>query len=143
MSVFQFNTGIDTTLTIVTPNGLLSVSILTSFDARQETTHLRSKGLDGTNYFAEIPMGWKIDFRVDKASDNLDAFFALIESEYYAGGNITGSTISQIINNVDGTVSEYVFTNCAFKYDRSGEFAGDRKVEQQFSASADRRQKVQ
>jgi hypothetical protein len=142
MSAFQFNVGVDTTLSIQTSAGPLYVSILTSFDSRQETTNLRSKGIDGTNYFAEIPMGWIIDFKVDRASDDVDTFFALLESEYYADGQVTGATVSQLINNVDGSISEYQFTGCSFKYDRSGEWAGDRKVEQQFSARASTRVKL-
>lgn len=143
MSVFQFNTGVDTTLTIITQNGPLTVSILTSFDAKQMTTSLRSKDINGTNYFAEVPMGWESSFRVDKASDDIDAFFAALESDYYSGNTITGGTISQIVSNPDGSVSEYMFTGVAFKYDNAGDWAGDKKVEQQFSAKSDKRLKVQ
>lgn len=142
MSVFQFNTGVDATISIVTPNGPLRVSILTSFNPRQESTNLRSKGIDGNNYFAEIPMGWQIDFKVDKASDNLDAFFAAYEAAYYAGATLQGATISVIISNPDNSISEYQFTGCAFKFDNGGSFAGDQKVEQTFSVRANKRLKV-
>jgi hypothetical protein len=143
MSVFQFNTGIDTTLTIITQNGPLSISIQTSFDCKQMVTSLRSKGLNGNNYFAEIPMGWEANFKLDKASDSVDAFFAAIESDYYNGGNITGATVSQLTNNPDGSVSEYTLIDGAFKFDNAGEWAGDKKVEQTFSLKANKRLKVQ
>jgi hypothetical protein len=139
MPVAGFTIGRDVSIKINMPQGPVKFSNITKFTKQQISTGIESKGLDGTDRFGEIPSGWQGTIEVDRANGNLDRAFAYLEGLYYSGKNVPGSTITEVITEVDGSTTTFRFTGVSFKFDNAGDAAGDQKVTQTFSWKGSRR----
>ena len=92
MPMNGFNVGRDISLNIIGYDGAIhSFGLSTHFDARMMTNKVTIKGLDGVMRFLEIPDGWDGTFTYTKQDDLLDAYFAGLEANYYAGQNVVAS----------------------------------------------------
>src|SRR6185312_11460079 len=107
MPTYNFSVGRDVSVTVVTSYGTLTFNGLTDFSADPMTTDLKSKGIDGTPRFGFIPDGWKGSFKLDRLDPTVDNYWAQVESDYYAGKNIQAGTISEIITEADGSVTQW------------------------------------
>lgn len=125
------------------PQGLVRFSNVTDFSAKQISTAIESKGLDGINRFGEIPSGWEGSLTIDRANVNMDQAFSYLEGLYYAGQNVPASTIQETISEPNGSISQWRYWGVAFKYDDHGSWKGDAKVEQKLSWKASGRVRVQ
>jgi hypothetical protein len=135
----QFNIGSDTKITILVNGSPLIAQIMTKFEAKQRTTALNSKAIDGVNRNRELPEGWDIDMEWDRGSSAIDDFVASEEANRYAGLPPSDIGILETTNNPDGSVSRYRYTNCTIKLDTAGERSGDSKVTQKATLTATRR----
>ena len=142
MPVNNFTTGKDVSLVIQTPSGALTVPGITDFTADPLFTDLKSKPLTGIPIHGYIPDGWKLSFKVDRQDPNIDNYFASLEATYFAGGNITGGTVYETITEADGSITQWRYTGVVLKFDKAGDFSGDKKVEQNFSGMASTKVKV-
>lgn len=139
----QYNVGSDTVLTVISNGVPLISQILTSFEARQITTDLKSVAIDGVNRYRHLEEGWEGDFNYDRADSTLDDFFAAKEQgRYTAGTNPPIMTISETTTNPDGSTSRYRYDGVTVKLDTIGARKGDSKVEQRMSFRCSRRVKV-
>jgi hypothetical protein len=144
MPVNNFNVGRDMTLQIVGYDGTIqNFTLLTNFDAKQETHQIKVMGMDGTVRFLELPAGWSGTFGVDRQDRALDDYFSGLESTYYSGLNVQAATITETIVEVSGATSQYRFTGSVFKLDDAGAWQGDKQVAMKVSWSASRRLRVQ
>lgn len=145
MPINGFNVGKDVQININRPDGSqVSFSIVTSFEAREITKGIESKGIDGIDRYGEIPSGWEGSIEIDRGNVNMDALFDYLEGLYYSGQNVPGGTITETITEADtGAISQWRFTGVAFKLDEHGSFKGDQKVSQKLSWKASRRIRVQ
>ena len=138
-----FTVGRDVSLDLYTSRGPLPLPpTVTSFDSKQATKSIDSVGLDGTNRFAELPAGWDGSIGIDRSDDTIDAFFAQMEDDYYAGVVVPLGTITETIEESNGSISQYRYTGVVFKFDNAGNKSGDNKVAQTLSWKASRRLKV-
>jgi hypothetical protein len=143
MAENDFNIGRDAVLTILVGGQPLGPGLkLTNFEAKQVTTKLTSKPINGANKFREIPEGWEGTCDWDRLSPILDDFFANQEAGHYAGQLPPEIAITQRIQELNGAISRYRFTGCSLKYDDAGTYKSDDKVMQKMSFSASRRLKV-
>jgi hypothetical protein len=142
MPVNSFSVGKDVSLTIVTSSGTLVLNGLTNFSADPMTTDLKSKGIDGTSRFGFIHDGWKGSFVLDRLDPSVDNYWAQIEADYFAGKNNPSGTISEIITEADGTVTEWKYTGVMLRLDKAGDWGGDKKVDQTITFEAARKLKV-
>jgi hypothetical protein len=138
----SFNLGRDCTFTIVSPQGILSFPI-TEGSAKQETTSINSRPLNGPPIYAEIPNGWSLSFKFDRTGRQLDDLFAQLEAAYWNTGSLASFSVLQTIQNPDGTIAQYQFKSLACKFTSAGDFKGDGKVEQTVDAKGPRREIVQ
>jgi hypothetical protein len=136
------NIGKDQVLDITTSRGTLRLAIRTKFMSKQITKSIESEAADGVNRFAELPAGWEGSFDLDRASSGIDDYFAGAETDYYGGGPGDVITITETISEVDGSVSQYVYTKVALKYDDAGEKGGNKLIQQKVGFKATRRLKV-
>jgi len=136
MPVNDFSVGKDVSLTIVTSYGTTVFSGLTNFTADPMTTDLKSKGIDGTPRFGFIPDGWKGSFTLDRLDPSVDNYWAQVEADYFAGKNIKAGSISEIITEADGSITEWKYTGVILRLERAGDWGGDKKVEQTISFEA-------
>jgi hypothetical protein len=144
MAMNNFNTGRDLTLNIVGYQGtIVSFPLLTGFDAKQSTNNIKIKGMDGVVRFLDIPDGWSGTLSFERQDATWDTYFSSLESDYYSGVNIQAASITETMQNPDGSTSQYRFTGVMFKYDDAGSWMGDKNVPIKLSWSAGRRIKVQ
>ena len=142
MPVNSFTVGRDTVLTIVTASGPLSLSLITGFQANQDSAEIKVKGLDGITRHARMFDGWHGSFSVERQDNTLDDYFAQLEAAYYGGVAEQPATITQTITETSGAVTQYRYLQVLLKYDDAGSYAGDSTVKQKMSFVASRRLKV-
>ena len=141
MPLNQMSVGRDVTVQVFDPNagGVVSIKNITMFDAKPSTIQIKSKGIDGIVRHATEPDGWSGSFDVDRYGPNVDRLFALLESNYYAGVNIQSQTITQTIQEADGSVSQYRFTGVALVYSDAGSWSNGKQVTQKITWNASQR----
>ncbi len=137
-----FSVGRDTVLTVVTPQGPLTINQISGFSAKQGQTTDRRKALNGKTSTLVTPDGWSGTLSVDRRGGELDAYFAQAEADFYAGIDQPAGTITQTITEPNGVVSQYRFTGVVLSYENAGSWGGDKAVEQSISWTAERRLKI-
>lgn len=144
MPVNNFSVGRDIALDIYDRNSqaVIKVAQITGFDAKQRTTRVEIKALDGVVRFLEIPQGWEGSMDLERANNLLDDFIATLETVYYSGGNVLSANITETITEPDGTISQYRFEGCIFKLSEGGSWKGDAAVKQKLDFAASKRKKV-
>lgn len=144
MPVNNFNVGRDFTIQITNYDGInKNFTLMTAFSKKQETHSIKIMGMDGTVRFLELPAGWNGSFSVDRQNRDLDDYFAKLETDYYSGLNVQAITITETIQEVDGSTSQYRYTGVVFKLDDAGNVSGDKQVAMKVAWSASRRLQVQ
>lgn len=135
--------GKDCVIDVVLPTGqILNIDKVTSFDAKQDTNPIASKGMDGINRNAVVPHGWSGSIKIDRGSHALDDYFAKYESDYYAGKTITNVIINATIQEGDGTITSWQFRGCAIDYSNAGMWQADKFIDQAITFKASQRIKV-
>jgi len=142
MPVNSFSVGRDVSVTVVTSYGTLTMTGLTDFTADPMTTDIRSKLIDGTPLFGFIPDGYKGSFKMDRLNPNMDNYWAQVEADYFAGKNNLAGTITEIIQEADGSTTEWRYDGVVLRLEKSGDWGGDKKVEQMVSFEAAHKVKV-
>lgn len=143
MAESDFNIGRDGVMTVLVDGLPLGPGVkLVNFEAKQKTTQLQSKPLNGPNSFREIPEGWEGTFDADRTGPALDDLFCTLEARAFAGNAPPQISIMQTIKELNGTTSRYRFTGCAIKFDDAGTYKSDDKVLQKVGFTASRRIKA-
>jgi hypothetical protein len=142
MPVNSFSIGKDLTFTLIGPTGRINISGVTDYTPKPDFTKLSHKGLDGIRQNAAIPDGWTITIKLDRKDPTLDKFFAALEASYFAGQNISNGTISETIQEADGSVTQFQYTNVSITLDEAGQWKGDSFVPQSLTAMASRRNQL-
>ena len=144
MPLSRLSVGRDCTIDLTDPNtgGIVSLAVVTSFDAKMDGTQLKSKALDGVVRHATEYDGWSGSINLDRKNPNLDAFFAVLEGLYYSGQNVAPQTITQTVQESDGSISQYRYTGVALDYQDAGNWQNGKFVAQKLSWRASRRIKV-
>lgn len=144
MPINNINVGRDCTITVFDPttNVVVTLAIITSFDAKQDVTKLKSKGLDGTVRVAVEPETWSGKIMLDRANPNCDKLFNILEAAYFAGTNIQAVTITQTIAEADTTITQWRFSGAALCLEDSGNWANGKFIAQSISWEASRRIQV-
>lgn len=137
-----YNTGKDVALDINGPYGPIRISKIMSFEAKPKTTSQEITPLNGQTDELLIPKGWTGSFDVERTDNTLDNYWAQFESDYYNGVPQPAATITESIQETDGSVSVYRYINVILKLESSGKKEGDKTVKQSVSFTARRRIKV-
>ncbi len=134
--------GRDVALDVTGPTGPIALGLVTGFTARPQIKEQRVKGIDGITRMLRFPDGWDGSFDIERQGNELDNYIAREEDAYYAGRSESPVTITQTIQEPNGSVSQYRFTGVFLKLDDAGRWAGDASVQQKVSFVASRRIKV-
>lgn len=138
----SFTIGKDATLTILVAGQPIGALKLTNFEAKQLTSRLTTKPINGRPGYREVEEGWEGTCDWDRQSALLDDFFAAKEAGLYAGQRPPEMSIMQTIRELDGSRSRYRFTGVAVKLDDAGTYQSDGKVMQKMGWIANERVKV-
>ena len=147
MPLNSLSVGRDTTIVLNDPNsgavgGVPNLLYVTTFDTKQDNTKLKSKGLDGTVRHAVEPEGWSGKIMLDRGNQNLDILFGILEDAYYAGTNVLPQTITQTIQEADGSVTQWQYIGCAISYDEPGNWANGKFIAQSVGWCASKRNQL-
>jgi len=141
MPLNSLSVGRDCTVQVFDPNagGVVTLKNITAFEAKPTTIQLKSKGLNGIVIHATEPDGWSGSFMIDRNGANVDRLFALLEANYYNGINIQSQTITETIQEADGTISQYQFIGVALTYSEAGQWTNGKQVSQKIDWNASQR----
>lgn len=130
MGVNSFNIGRDgSQITIfdslagqVTFNGMIS------FDTKARTKELESENITGTTVFRFVPNGHEGTFEFDRQDSSVEAYFAQLEANFYAQLPPPVATITQTINELDGSVTQFQYIGVQLNLTDAGSWKGLDKV---------------
>jgi hypothetical protein len=138
----QFNVGRDIGLTIVTQLGPLTLDTITSFKSKQISTVQELILINGDPDHLRFFKGWSGSFDIERASAVLDQYFAFLEQNYFLGIREPAASITQTIQEVNGSISQYRYPGVILSYDDAGEYAGDKSVKQSMTFVSKRRIRI-
>lgn len=110
--------------------GKQTFSGMTSFDSKPRTKELESEGIDGNTRFRNVPNGHEGTFQFDRGDVNVEKYFALLESNFYANLPPPKVVITHTINELDGSVSQFQYIDGVLKLTDAGSWKGLDKVQQ-------------
>lgn len=137
----SFNVGRDgAQLTIIdSAFGVVTINGIVSFEAKPGFVKLKSVGIDGRIKYRNIPDGHVLTFEIDRQDPTYEQYFAQKEANYYAGLPPAAIFVTQTINNLDGSVSTYQYSDMDLAAEDDGNWKGQDKVSQKFEAQAGRK----
>lgn len=106
----------------VTFNGMIS------FDAKARTKKLESETITGNTVFRSVPNGHEGSFEFDRQDSSVEAYFAQLESNFFAGLPPPTAVITQTISELSGGVSQFQYTGVQLDLDDAGAWKGLDKV---------------
>ncbi|AJX61593.1 hypothetical protein AQ938_06990 [Burkholderia pseudomallei] len=139
MSINNFSVGRDISLDIVTGSGPLQINLITEFTSNQESTEVKVKGIDGITRFVRFFDGWKGKFNVERQDATLDQYFSQLEQNFFSGIGEQSVTITESIQEANGSISQFRYLGVLLKYDDAGGWKGDSTVKQAVSFVCSRR----
>ncbi|MGH6821936.1 MAG: hypothetical protein ACREC4_00340 [Methylocella sp.] len=144
MPLNNFSVGRDCTIDVFDPQsgGVIALAIVTSFDAKQDQTRLKSKGLDGLLRHGVEPDGWSGKITLERRGQQVDALFQILENAYYLGQNVQAQTITQTIQENDGSITQWRYSGVALSYDDAGMWSNGKFISQTIGWFATKRDQV-
>lgn len=141
-SINGFVIGKSYSIQIQTPQGALSIPVMTSAERKPMYSKRESIDINGNFKPIPIPKGWQGKFELDVTDDTVDAFIASVESGYYAGLGIDPSSITETRTYPSGAVAQYMYVGVQFMLEEDGTVTGDNKVSQHISWECSQRVKL-
>ncbi|GGY07114.1 hypothetical protein [Paludibacterium paludis] len=142
MPIGEFSTGRDVSLDFITPTGPLRLAGLKNFSSKQDLTDKKIKLINGRTVHQRFFDGWSGAFEAERADSTLDDYFCALEDNYFSGNPENPITITETVNEPDGSISQYRFEGVLLKLDDAGAWKADETVPQKVSFVAERRRKV-
>jgi hypothetical protein len=134
--------GSDARFDIVTASGLLTLTGLESFSSKKLTHKTKVRLLNGKPISLQFPDGWEGAFLVARTDSMVDDYFSAQEAAQLAGANLGTGTIHQTIEEVNGSVSQYMYTDVQLILEDTGSWESISEVKQHISFVASARPKV-
>jgi len=144
MPVNNFSLGHDVQVTIydASTQSIVQFPAQTGWQANPIYKNLKSGPLNGPPIFAEVPDGWRGSFDFDRTNNSIDIYFANFEAAYYNGGNPLDGSITETIQEADGTTTQFVYEGVSMRLANSGQWRASEKVTQRIDWSASQRKQV-
>jgi len=144
LPIQNFSLGHDVTVTIYdnNTNSLVSFPAQTGWQANPIYKNLKSSPLNSFPIYAEVPDGWRGSFDFDRTNNTIDVYFANFEAAYWAGGNPLDGSITETIQEDDGTVTQFVYVGVSMRLANSGQWRSGEKVSQRIDWSCSTRQRI-
>lgn len=140
----SFNVGRDgQQLTIIDSNyGTVTINGIIRFEAKPAVIKLKSVQIGGRILYRTIPDGHELSFEIDRQDPSYEQYFANAEANYYAQLAPSVIFVTWTINNLDGSVSQYQYSDMAMAPEDDGTWEGQTKVTQKFTAQAGRKLRI-
>lgn len=144
MPINNFSLGHDVQVTIYdsTSQSIVQFPAQTGWQATPIFKSLKSGPLNGAPIFAEVPDGWRGSFNFDRTNNSIDIYFANFEKTYYNGGNPLDGSITETIEEADGSTTQFVYVGVSMRLASPGSWRASEKVSQRIDWSASTRKQV-
>jgi hypothetical protein len=136
MPINGISVGKDITVTFNDNNGNVVTTRVKMFSAKQKTSNRETVALDGVNRHLNIPMGWSGSIEAERTGPELEAFIFNLEQIYVSGAAIPLITITETIQETNGSVTQWQYQGCVVEMDSSGEWKGDDYITQKINFMA-------
>lgn len=135
----NYSIGRDIGLTIVTPDGPLTLNTITSFKSKSDDNVQKLVLINGITDHLRFFQGWSGSFDIERASAVLDQYFALTEDRYFRGIRERYASITETIQEINGSISQFRYPRTILSFSDAGDYAGDKSVKQSMSFVSGRR----
>ena len=133
--------GRDITLQVTTQDGVLNITsdMISEFDMKPDAEFKDYVPVTGLRESDVLHLGWSGFIELIRKNSVMDTFWALMESNYFAGENVEDATITETIQEADGTISQWIYTGVSLLLQEAGSWKGNEYVMQRLSCKASRK----
>ena len=89
---------------------------------------IKSSPFNQVPRYGFVPDGFKIDFTITRNGSTLEDLMVLFSSNFNAGNVLGSGYLNETINNADGSVSRYQYTNFVIFLTDHGDISRDKVV---------------
>ena len=143
MALDGLSAGVSHTLSFVDSTGnLLFNTALESFSSKPDTSIEKFVQADGQTRHPKFHMGGSGSFIVGRESSYIDDYFITQQNIYLSGGNQVDVTVTETVQEGDGSITQYQYVNCVLTLDDSGTWSGTAIVKQHISFAYSKKTKL-
>lgn len=113
MPINGMNVGVDYSITYFesASGTLVALGDVQNVKIMAQKHDIKSAPYNQVPRFGYVPDGFKVDFSITRTGNVLEDLMALFSVNFNAGNIITPGFLNESINNPDGTVRRYQYTN--------------------------------
>jgi hypothetical protein len=130
MPVNGMNVGVDYQISYYesVSGGLIPLGDVQSVRIAAQHHPIKSAPYNQPPRFGYIPDGYKIDFTITRNSVVLESLMATFEQQFNAGNVMGPGYLQETINNADGTISRFQYTNFVVFLTSHGDISREKTV---------------
>ncbi len=117
----------------------LGFAILQNFQMTKNTNVITSIDITGKARHPQIHTDWTGSATYFRGGPEIDNYFADQERDFYLGGDQVNCTITETIQELNGAVSQWQYTDVTLQLADSGTYSGEDIVMQTINLFADRK----
>jgi hypothetical protein len=138
------NVGIDYSITYYDANsgGLINLGDVQDVKITALKHDIKSAPYNNVPRYAFIPDGFKIDFAITRNGSTLEDLMVLFSTNFNAGNVMAPGYLNETINNPDGTVSRYQYTNFVVFLTSHGDISREKVVTLTLEGMASDKKKI-
>lgn len=138
MPINGMNVGVDYNISYYesTSSSLINIGDVQSVKISAQKHDIKSSPYNQLPRFGFVPDGFKVDFVITRTGSVLEDLMATFSVNFNAGSIITPGFLNQSINNPDGTVRRYQYTNFVVFLTDHGDISREKVVSMRLEGMA-------
>lgn len=130
MPVNGMNVGVDYTISYFdgVSGALINLGDVQQAKITAQKHDIKSQPYNGVPRFGFVPDGFKIDFTITRTGQQLEDLAVLNSANFNAGSVMSPGFLNQTINNPDGSISRYQYTNFVVFLTDHGDISREKNV---------------
>lgn len=130
MPINQMNVGTDYSFSVYngTSGTLQDFGNIENIKINGQAHELKVTPYNGPPLFGFASDGYHITFEIARSDSSLEDYQVAYDALFNSGGLFAPGFFNQTINNPDGTVSMYQYTNFVFRLDSHGDVSREKPV---------------
>jgi len=138
MPVNGMTVGMDYTLSYydANTNSIINLGDVQHVDIKAMKHLIKSMPYNAPPRYGYIPDGYHITFTITRATSTLEDLMATLEANFNADKIYKPGYLNETIQNADGTISRFQYTNCVIYLDDHGNITRERTVSLRVEAYA-------
>lgn len=138
MAINGLSVGRSWTANIFTQFGEFVIPTVISFNVHSNTETPVSTAVDGHIRYVSIPHGFSGTLQADRQNNAIEEYWLSYEKAYYDGLNLLPSTITQTIQEADGSITQLYAYGVMFHNPDFGNWMGTDIIKQSIAFNAER-----